>query len=152
MTGRKSQVVTTKTDAYDIVDQAEIELSDKDKLSLEAFTVGEDSVITIYRAASVTFVNLDGESVYTVCAGTVSDLLTELGVVVGEEQLISVPEDTVLYDGLTVKLTNAYHVSVTADGATQNILIGKAPLPMRSRKPVSQWILTTKSARLRKPR
>ena len=120
-----TRVVTTKTDAYDIVDQAEIELSDKDKLSLEAFTVGEDSVITIYRAASVTFVNLDGESVYTVCAGTVSDLLTELGVVVGEEQLISVPEDTVLYDGLTVKLTNAYHVSVTADGATQNILIGE---------------------------
>lgn len=120
-----TRVVTTKTDAYDIVDQAEIELSDKDKLSLEAFTVGEDSVITIYRAASVTFVNLEGESVYTVCAGTVSDLLTELGVVVGEEQLISVPEDTVLYDGLTVKLTNAYHVSVTADGATQNILIGE---------------------------
>ncbi len=120
-----TRVETSKNDAFEIVEQANIVLSDKDKLSLEAFTPGEDSVITIYRAASVTFVDLNGESVYTVSAGTVSDLLTELGVAVEEGQLVSVPTDTVLYNGLVVKLTNAYHINVTADGVTQALLIGE---------------------------
>lgn len=120
-----TRVETSKNDAFEIVEQANIVLSDKDKLSLEDFTPGEDSVITIYRAASVTFVDLNGESVYTVSAGTVSDLLTELSVTVEEGQLVSVPTDTVLYDGLVVKLTNAYHIRVTADGVTQTLLIGE---------------------------
>ncbi len=120
-----TRVETSKNDAFEIVEQANIVLSDKDKLSLEDFTPGEDSVITIYRAASVTFVDLNGESVYTVSAGTVSDLLTELSVTVEEGQLVSVPTDTVLYDGLVVKLTNAYHIRVTADGVSQTLLIGE---------------------------
>ncbi len=120
-----TRVETTKTDAYEIVEQAKIDLSEKDKLSLEAFVPGEDSVITIYRAAAVTFVKLDGESVYTVCAGTVSDLLQALSVTVEEGRLISLPVDTVLTDGMTVKLTNAYHVSVTADGSEQALLLGE---------------------------
>lgn len=120
-----TRVETSKNDAFEIVEQANIVLSDKDKLSLEDFTPGEDSVITIYRAASVTFVDLNGESVYSVCAGTVSDLLSELGVAVEEGQLVSVPTDTILYSGLVVKLTNAYHINVTADGVTQTLLIGE---------------------------
>lgn len=120
-----TRVETSKNDAYEIVEQAEIILSDKDKLSLEAFIPGEDSVITIYRAASVTFVDLNGVSTSIVLAGTVSDLLQELAVTVEEGQLVSVPTDTVLYDGLVVKLTNAYHVTVTADGVTTALLIGE---------------------------
>ena len=120
-----TRVETSKNDAYEIVEQAEIILSDKDKLSLEAFIPGEDSEITIYRAASVTFVDLNGVSTTIVLAGTVSDLLQELAVTVEEGQLVSVPTDTVLYDGLVVKLTNAYHVTVTADGVTTALLIGE---------------------------
>lgn len=120
-----TRVETTKTNAYEIVKQAKIDLSEKDKLSLEAFVPGEDSVLTVYRAATVTFVKLNGETVYTVCAGTVADLLTELSVTVEEGQLISLPTSTVLTDGMTVKLTNAYHVSVTADGTEQTLLLGE---------------------------
>lgn len=120
-----TRVETSKNDAYEIVEQANIALSDKDKLSLEDFIPGEDSVITIYRAASVTFVDLNGESLQTDFAGTVSDLLDALSVTVEEGQLVSVPTDTVLYDGLVVKLTNAYHIQVTADGVTQALLIGE---------------------------
>ena len=120
-----TRVETSKNDAYEIVEQAEIILSDKDKLSLEAFIPGEDSEITIYRAASVTFVDLNGVSTSIELAGTVSDLLQELAVTVEEGQLVSVPTDTVLYDGLVVKLTNAYHVTVTADGVTTALLIGE---------------------------
>ncbi len=120
-----TRVETTKTDAYEIVKQAEIDLSEKDKLSLDAFVPGEDSVLTIYRAAAVTFVRLNGETVYTVCAGTVADLLTELSVTVEEGQLVSLPTATVLKDGMTVKITNAYHVSVTADAVQQTLLLGE---------------------------
>ncbi len=107
------------------MEQADITLSEKDKLDLSEFTTGEDSVITIYRAASVTFVSITGETTELVTAGTVADLLAELGVTVQAEQLVSVPEDTVLYDGLTVKITDAYHVSVTADGVSQTLLMGE---------------------------
>ena len=120
-----TRVETTKTDAYEIVKQAKIDLSEKDKLSLDAFVPGEDSVLTIYRAAAVTFVRLNGETVYTVCAGTVADLLTELSVTVEEGQLVSLPTATVLKDGMTVKITNAYHVSVTADATQQALLLGE---------------------------
>lgn len=120
-----TRVETTKSDAYEIVEQADIALSDLDKLDLSEFNAGEDSVITIYRAASVTFVSITGETTELVTAGTVADLLEELGVTVQAEQLVSVPEDTVLYDGLTVKITNAYHVSVTADGVSQTLLMGE---------------------------
>lgn len=120
-----TRVETSKNDAYEIVEQANIVLSAKDKLSLDNFTPGADSVITIYRAASVTFVNLNGERTQIECAGTVADLLSELCVTVEEGQLISVPTDTVLYNGLIVKLTNAYHINVTADGVTTALLIGE---------------------------
>lgn len=120
-----TRVETTKTDAYEIVKQAEIDLSEKDKLSLDAFVPGEDSVLTIYRAAAVTFVRLNGETVYTVCAGTVADLLTELSVTVEEGQLVSLPTATVLKDGMTVKITNAYHAFVTADAVQQTLLLGE---------------------------
>lgn len=120
-----TRVETSKTDAHEIVEQADINLSENDRLSLEAFTPGEDSVITIYRAASVTFTDLNGNSTQIVFAGTVADLLDELSVTVEEGKLVSVPTDTVLYDGLTVKLTNAYHINVTADGATVSLLIGE---------------------------
>ncbi len=120
-----TRVETTRSDAYEIVKQADITLNEKDKLDLSEFTAGEDSVITIYRAAAVTFVSITGETTELVTAGTVADLLAELGVMVQAEQLVSVPEDTVLYDGLTVKITNAYHVSVTADGVSQTLLMGE---------------------------
>lgn len=123
-----TRVETSKTDAYEIVEQADIALSENDRLSLEAFTPGEDSVITIYRAASVTFTDLNGVSTQIVLAGTVSDLLTELSVTVTEGQLVNVPTDTVLVDGLAVKLTNAYHISVTADGVTNTLLIGEGTI------------------------
>ena len=120
-----TRVETTRSDAYEIVKQADITLNEKDKLDLSEFTAGEDSVITIYRAAAVTFVSITGETTELVTAGIVADLLAELGVMVQAEQLVSVPEDTVLYDGLTVKITNAYHVSVTADGVSQTLLMGE---------------------------
>lgn len=120
-----TRVETSKTDAYEIVKQAAISLSENDKLALADFVPGEDCVITIYRAAEVAFENVNGDTIYTVCAGTVSDLLTELSVTVGADQLVSIPTDTVLYDGLTVKLTYAYHVSVSADGNTQTLFIGE---------------------------
>lgn len=123
-----TRVETSKTDAYEIVEQADIALSENDRLSLEAFTPGADSVITIYRAASVTFTDLNGVSTQLVLAGTVSDLLTELSVTVTEGQLVNVPTDTVLVDGLAVKLTNAYHISVTADGVTNTLLIGEGTI------------------------
>lgn len=120
-----TRVETAKTDAYEIVKQAKISLSEKDRLSLEDFIPGTDSVITIYRAAAVTFTDLAGNTTQTVCAGTVADLLEMLAVTVEEGQLINFPSDTLLSDGMDIQLTNAYHIQLTADGQAQALYIGE---------------------------
>lgn len=120
-----TRVSTTKNDALDIVKQANIEIEENDRLELSEFSVGTDSIITIYRAAAVSFTDLNGTVMYMVFAGTVSDLLNELSVTLSEDVLVSQAVDTVLSDGMDVKLTNAYRVTVAADGAVSEIKMGE---------------------------
>lgn len=121
-----TRVETSRSDAKAIVKQAELTLGEKDKLDLSNFSVGIESTIRIYRAAAISFTDIDGNVTYTVFAGTVSDLLEELSVTIGEKQLLTQPLSKELTDGMEIKLTNAYNISLTADGTTQNLTIGEA--------------------------
>lgn len=120
-----TRVSTIKTDAEAIVKQAGISFGVHDALNLDRFVVGADSIVTVYRAADIGFVSLDGTVDEMIFAGTVGQLLEHLGVVLGDEILVNMPLDTVLADGMTVALQNAYHITVTADGETQNLNIGE---------------------------
>lgn len=120
-----TRVSTMKNDALDIVKQADIEIEENDRLELSEFSVSTDSIITIYRAAAVSFTDLNGTVMYMVFAGTVSDLLNELSVTLSEDVLVSQAVDTVLSDGMDVKLTSAYRVTVAADGAVSEIKMGE---------------------------
>ncbi len=120
-----TRVSTFRTEPEAIVKQADIMLGSDDVLDLDGFSAGEDSVITIYRAAKVSFVDLDGNVCETIFAGKVGGLLDKLGVTLNEDVLVNLPLNTVLSDGMTVRLQNAYHITVTADGITQEILLGE---------------------------
>lgn len=119
-----TRVETNREDPYQIVKQANIELNEKDRLDLSEFTYGQDSVITVYRAAAVSFTSAEGESIYTVCAGKVSDLLAELKITLTDGQILNVPQDTLLTDGLAVSLMDARNVTVIADGETKTMKFG----------------------------
>ena len=103
--------------------QAGVKLDDRDKLDSTGFTAGEDSALRIYRSATVSFTDIEGNTIYTVFAGTVQDLLEELDVTLSDGQLITYPLDTVLKDGMDVRVTNSYDVSVTADGTTNSFTL-----------------------------
>ena len=55
-----TRIETSSEDAYSVVAEADIELSENDKLFLKDFTAGEDSKIVVCRASNVKFVNADG--------------------------------------------------------------------------------------------
>lgn len=120
-----TRVLTSKSDPKTIVSQAGVKLDDRDKLDSTGFTAGEDSALRIYRSATVSFTDIEGNTIYTVFAGTVQDLLEELDVTLSDGQLITYPLNTVLKDGMDVRVTNSYDVSVTADGTTNSFTMGE---------------------------
>lgn len=120
-----TRVMTLKNDAEAIVEQAGVELGEKDKLELSEFTAGQNSSIQIYRAASVTFVGADGKATETVAAGTVNDLINRLQVSIPENMLLSIPGETVLKDGMTIRVLQAFTVTVTADGSAKTLTVGE---------------------------
>ncbi len=120
-----TRVSTFRTEPEAIVKQADIMLGNDDALNLDGFSVGEDSIITIYRAANIRYVDLEGNVQEMVFAGRVDGLLNQLGVTLNEDLLVNLPLNTVLSDGMTVRLQNAYHITVTADGITQEIAFGE---------------------------
>lgn len=119
-----TRVSTFKSNPQAIVDQAGIVTTNDDVLKLDGFTVGQDSVIVLYRAADITFTDLQGNVTNEKFAGTVADFLSAKGVVLSEDILVNLPEKTVLQNSMNVKLQTAYNVLLTADGATTELKTG----------------------------
>lgn len=119
-----TRVSTFKSNPQAIVDQAGIVTTNDDVLNLDGFTAGQDSVIVLYRAADITFTDLQGNVTNEKFAGTVADFLSSKGVVLSEYILVNLPEKTVLQNSMNVKLQTAYNVSLTADGATTELKTG----------------------------
>ena len=65
--GQARSVITTRSDANAILEQAKVEIGADDKVDLSAFISGEDSTITIYRAKNVTV--SDGEAFFQIDRG-----------------------------------------------------------------------------------
>ncbi len=119
-----TRVSTFKSNPQSIVDQAGIATTNDDVLNLDGFTVGQDSVIVLYRSADFTFTDIQGNVTSEKFAGTVADFLAAKGIMLGEDILVNLPETTVLQNSMNVVLQTAYSVSVTADGATVELKTG----------------------------
>ena len=119
-----TRVSTYRTDADAVLKQADISVAENDKLMLDDFIAGEDSTITIYRAAKIEYIDLNGNAEELIYAGTVADFLNDRGITLNEEILSSLPENTVLKDGMTLKLQNAQHITVVADGNSVPLVTG----------------------------
>lgn len=119
-----TRVTTYKSDAEAVCRQAGIELAENDKLNLDAYSEVADGTVVIYRASAITFEDINGEKRELVFAGTVADFLSENGITLNEDLLLNVSEDEIVSDGMLIRLQNAYHITVTADGVSNALTTG----------------------------
>lgn len=111
-----TRIETTETVAEKVVAEAGIQLSENDKLILDAFNPGKDSRIEIYRACEVTFVNVDGKEINTIFAGTVAELIESQGVTLSDKLFSSVDVNAVVTNNLRVEIISAYDIIINVDG------------------------------------
>ena len=111
-----TRIETTETVAENVVAEAGIQLSENDKLILDAFNPGKDSRIEIYRACEVTFVYADGKTINTIFAGTVAELIESQGVTLSDKLFSSVDVNAVVTNNLRVEIISAYDIIINVDG------------------------------------
>lgn len=116
-----TRVETNEKEPYTVVKEANIELSEQDKLILDEFQAGADSKITICRASNVSFFDADGNCTKIVFAGTVKELIAQQGVTLGEKLVSSVSVDAVVTDNMEVRILNSYNLTINVDGETRTV-------------------------------
>ncbi len=116
-----TRVETTLKDAYAVVEEAKIELSEQDKLILDNFTAGAQSEIVICRASKVRFIHADGNIVDTVFAGTVAELIESQGVVLSDKLVSSANVKAVVTNNMEVVILNSYDLTINVDGETREV-------------------------------
>ncbi len=116
-----TRVESNETDPYAIVAEAGIQLSEKDKLILDDFTVGEDSRIIVCRASNVTFTYADGKTENLVFAGKVSELIAEKGVELSDNLVSSVNVKAVVTNNMEVKILNNYELTINVDNEIRHV-------------------------------
>ena len=135
-----TRVLTSKSDPKTIVSQAGVKLDDRDKLDSTGFTAGEDSALRIYRSATVSFTDIEGNTIYTVFAGTVQDdvsvtadgttnsftmgegtvrdALNRIGVTLGDDDEVSPELDSEVCEGTAITV---YRVSYSYRTVTETV-------------------------------
>lgn len=119
--GQVRSVITTRSDANAILDQANVELGADDMVALSEFIGGEDSTITIYRAKKVTVSDGGSFSKSIMAAGTVADAVEKSGMTLKESDVLNYSRDTALKEGMSISVQVAFPVQVTADGKTTQV-------------------------------
>ena len=116
-----TRVETSKTDAKTIVAEAEISITENDKLILDDFIAGTQSKIIICRESNIKFTDENGNTTTLRFAGRVSEFYEQYGVVLSDSLVSGVDLNTICYDGMEIFVLTAYGVTVNADGETANV-------------------------------
>ncbi len=116
-----SRVETSKTDAKEIVAEAEICISENDKLILDEFVPGIQSKIVICRESSIRLTNGKNVTEEFRFAGKVGEFLASQGITLGENLASNVSVDAVCRDGMEIVLTASCSVTVNADGESVTV-------------------------------
>ncbi len=116
-----SRVETSKTDAKEIVAEAEICISENDKLILDEFVPGMQSKIIICRESNIRLTNEKNVTEEFRFAGKVGEFLASQGITLGENLISNVSADAVCRDGMEIVLTASCSVTVNADGESVTV-------------------------------
>lgn len=111
-----SRVETSKKDANAVLAEAEITVSENDKLILDDFMPGSQSKIIICRESKVKLTDSTGKTGEFIFAGRVSEFLTSQGILLGEKDVLNVSLSEICFDGMEIVITKPCNVTVNADG------------------------------------
>ncbi|MBQ0136349.1 MAG: DUF348 domain-containing protein [Oscillospiraceae bacterium] len=122
--GEVVKVTTSEQSAQMILKQAGIVLGENDYLDSSNFVVGKNArkgnKLVVKRAFPVT-IDDGGEIIKVTIAGTVADALSEAGLTCRSADKMNYKEDDLLVENMTIKITRAFTVDVTADGKTHEV-------------------------------
>ncbi len=116
-------IATNETEPIEILAQANITLTDSDRLDISSFTAGEGGTIKIDRANSIN-VDFDGViNTYTLYEDTVGDALASLGISISDDDIINYEMADAVADGMVIKIKPAMSVTLKADGESAKYAI-----------------------------
>lgn len=117
--GNEPIVITTnETEPIEILSQANITLSQSDKLDISAFTSGKGGTIKVDKANNIN-IEFNGEiNTYTVYEDTVGEALKSLGITVTDGDKLNYSTEDLVKDGMVITIKSAKSVSLTVDGKT----------------------------------
>lgn len=111
-------ITTNETEPIEILSQANITLSESDKLDISAFTSGKGGTIKVDKANNIN-IEFNGEiNTYTVYEDTVGEALKSLGIIVSDGDKLNYSAEDSVKDGMVVTIKSAKSVSLTVDGKT----------------------------------
>lgn len=109
-------ITTNEKEPIEILSQANITLSDSDKLDISAFTSGEGGTIKIDKANSIN-IEFDGViNTYLVYEDTVGEALNKLGITATDNTKVNYSLDDSVKDGMVITIHTEKFVTLTADG------------------------------------
>ena len=111
-----SRVETSKKDANGVVAEAEICISENDKLILDDFVPGSQSKIIICRESNIKFTDANGKTGEFVFAGRVSEFLSSQGIEIDEDTALNVKLSDICFDGMEIAIANPCNVTVNVAG------------------------------------
>lgn len=116
-------ITTNEKEPIEILSQANITLSDSDKLDISAFTAGEGGTIKIDKANTIN-IEFDGViNTYLVYEDTVGEALNNLGITVEKNAKINYSLDDNVVDGMVITITSEKFVTLKADGKSAKYAI-----------------------------
>ncbi len=116
-------ITTNETEPIEILSQANITLSDSDKIDISDFTSGEGGTIKIDKENSIN-VEFDGViNTYTLYEDTVGEALESLGITVDPKDKINYKLTDAVKDGMVISIMSAKSVTLKADGKSAKYAI-----------------------------
>ena len=122
--GTKTEVeVNSGAKISEVLEKAEITLNEKDETEpgKDEEIKEDNSEIVIKRYAKVTVVKGDDKKEVELVGGTVEDAVKKAGITLSDTDTIDTEKTAFLKDGMTITITKANKVTLTADGKTNEV-------------------------------
>lgn len=122
--GESIRVASISSDPYAIIELAGVSVENGDSVVLDGFEHGEEnSTISVIKPHKVTVkVGTKSKGTFLV-AGTVGDALAQAGVTLKKYDSVRPGKDSLITKDMTVTVTRAFSVTLTADGKTKDCAV-----------------------------
>lgn len=112
----KFTITTNETEPVEILSQANVSLSSKDKLDITGFKAGRGGVIRVDKLKTINVEFFETIRSFEVYADTVKGALSELGIVYGGGTSVNRLLTDPVTNGMIIKVNSSKSVTVEADG------------------------------------